>query len=206
AGDVGGWVLLLLGGRLWLLLCGRGDVWRHLGDGDVVLREILQLVPVSPRPRLGGLGRHLGLLGFRAFLRFRFGVRGKRFLFLELDVAVRAGDLALALGAGTALVPATVAAATAAAVAVPAAVTALFQMPVIGRLDIGDVQEAVAAHAEVNEGRLDARLDVDDASLVDVVDVALVAGPLDVQFLQHSILEDGDAAFLRLEDVDQHYF
>src|SRR5262249_19242307 len=91
--EVGGWVLLLLGVRLGFLLCGPGDVWGRLGHGDVVLGQLFrQVVPVLPRPRLGGLGRHLGFLGFRAFLRFRLGVRGELLFFLELDVAVRAGD------------------------------------------------------------------------------------------------------------------
>src|SRR5262249_39082336 len=110
------------------------------------------------------------------------------------------------------LVPAPPAAAPAvaapvAAVAPLAAVPApLFEVPVVGRLDVGDVQEAIAAHAEIDERRLDARLDVDNAALVDVADVALVAGPLDVQLLQDAVLDDGDAALLGLEHVDQHFF
>ena len=80
-----------------------------------------------------------------------------------------------------------------------------FQVPVIGRIDVRDVQEAVAADAEIDERRLDARLDVDDAALVDVADVALVAGALDVEFFEHAVFDDGDAAFLRLEDVDEHF-
>src|SRR5262249_19780121 len=79
------------------------------------------------------------------------------------------------------------------------------QVAVVRRLDVGDVQEAVAADAEVHERRLDARLDVDDAALVDVADVALVAGALDVQLLQDAVLQDGDAALLRLQHVDEHF-
>ena len=88
-----------------------------------------------------------------------------------------------------------------------AAVVALLveQVAVVRRLDVGDVQEAVAADAEIDERRLDARLDVDDAALVDVADVALVAGPLDVQLFQHAVLDDGDAALLGLQDVDEHF-
>ncbi len=74
------------------------------------------------------------------------------------------------------------------------------------RLDVADVQKAVAADAEVDEGRLDARLEVDDLSLVDVADVVVLAGPFDVELFQHSIFNDGDPAFFRLADVDQHFF
>src|SRR5205085_5447841 len=93
----------------------------------------------------------------------------------------------------------------AAAVAAGALAAAALQVPVVGRLHVGDVQEAVAAHAEIDERRLDARLDVDDAALVDVADVALGAGPLHVELFQHAVLHDGDAALLGLQDVDQHF-
>ena len=43
------------------------------------------------------------------------------------------------------------------------------------RLDVADVQEAVAADAEIDERRLDARLQVDDAAFVNVADVVLLA-------------------------------
>ena len=76
----------------------------------------------------------------------------------------------------------------------------------VGRLDIGDVEESVAADAEIDEGGLDARLDVDDLALVDVADVALVAGALDVQLFEDAILENGDPAFLGLQHVDEHFF
>ena len=73
------------------------------------------------------------------------------------------------------------------------------------RLDVADVQEAVAAHAEIDEGRLDARLQVDDDPLVDVAHVAVLAGALDVELFQDAVFDDRDPAFLRLRDVDQHF-
>ena len=73
------------------------------------------------------------------------------------------------------------------------------------RLDVADVQEAVPAHAEIHKRRLDARLQVDDDSFVDVSDVIVLSGPFDVQFFEHSVLNDRDAAFFRLRDVDQHF-
>ncbi len=73
------------------------------------------------------------------------------------------------------------------------------------RLDVADVQEAVAADAEIDEGRLDARLQVDDDAFVDVADVTVLAGPLDVQLFQDPVFNDRDPAFFRLGDVDQHF-
>ena len=73
------------------------------------------------------------------------------------------------------------------------------------RLDVADVQEAVAAHAEIDEGGLDARLQVDHHALVDVSYVIVLSGPFDVQLFEHSVFNDRDAAFFRLRDVDQHF-
>src|SRR5262249_5372004 len=98
-----------------------------------------------------------------------------------------------------------VAVAAGAAPLAAALAAALLQVAVVGGLDVGDVQEAVAADAEIDERRLDARLDVDDAALVDVADVALVAGALHVQLLEDAVLQDGDAALLGLQHVDQHF-
>ena len=66
------------------------------------------------------------------------------------------------------------------------------------RFDIGNVEKAVAADAEVDERGLNARFDVDDAALVDVADVVLVAGAFDVEFFQDAVFEDGDAALFGL--------
>src|SRR5262249_23517698 len=98
--------------------------------------------------------------------------------------------------------------AVAAAGAAPPAVVraALLQMTVVGRLDVGDVQEAVAADAEIDERRLDARLDVHDPALVDVAHIALMARALHGQSLEDAVLDDGDAALFGLEQVDEHFF
>jgi hypothetical protein len=77
---------------------------------------------------------------------------------------------------------------------------------IILRLDVGDVEEPVAAHREVDERRLDGRLEINDLALVDVAGVTLVARPLDVELFEDPVLDDGDTAFLGLEDVDQHFF
>ena len=66
--------------------------------------------------------------------------------------------------------------------------------------------EAIAADTEVDEGGLDARLDIDDASLVDVAHVALGACALHVKLFENAVLDDRDTNFLRLEAVDQHFF
>src|SRR5205085_729751 len=52
---------------------------------------------------------------------------------------------------------------------------------------VADVQEPVAPEPEVDERRLDARLDVDDAALVDVADVGGGAGPLHVQLFELAV-------------------
>ena len=46
---------------------------------------------------------------------------------------------------------------------------------------------------------------IDDFSLVDVADVVVLAGALDVELFQHAVLHDRDPAFLGLRDVDQHF-
>jgi hypothetical protein len=77
---------------------------------------------------------------------------------------------------------------------------------IVLRLDVGDVEESVAAHGEVDESRLDSRLEVDDLSLINVAGVTFVAGTLDIQLLEDAVLDDGDPAFLGLQDIDQHFF
>src|SRR5581483_6057862 len=77
--------------------------------------------------------------------------------------------------------------------------------PEVGGHQVGDMKEAVAAQAEINEGGLDARLDVGDAPLVDVADVRGGAGSLHVQFFESSVIQEGDSAFLALRDVNQHF-
>ena len=72
-------------------------------------------------------------------------------------------------------------------------------------LDVADVQEAVAADAEIDEGRLDARLQVDDDAFIDVADVAVLPRALHVQLFQGPVFHDRDPAFLRLRDIDQHF-
>src|SRR5438128_429172 len=92
----------LLGDRFGLLLSRRRDLRRRLGDGDVFLQLGRRglglgqfLLPASPRLVFGRFGRNLGLLGIR-LLDLGFAIRGQAFLFLELDVAIRAGHVALA--------------------------------------------------------------------------------------------------------------
>ena len=75
----------------------------------------------------------------------------------------------------------------------------------IGRQQVGDVQEAVAAQAKVDERRLNRRLDVHHLALVDVIDVGGGAGSLHVKFFEHSVFHEGDSAFFALGDVNQHF-
>src|SRR5262249_26030470 len=85
----------------------------------------------------------------------------------------------------------------------PAVVGAtLLQVAVIGRLHIGHVQKTVAPDTEIHERCLNTRLNVDDAALVNIADVTLLTGAFDVQFFQNAILDNGDPAFLGLQDVN----
>jgi hypothetical protein len=78
-------------------------------------------------------------------------------------------------------------------------------MLVVLEFNVADVEKPVATHAEIDEDRLDAGLDIDDAAFIDVADAVLDAPPFDIKLLQHAILEDSDPAFFGLEDVDQHF-
>ena len=73
------------------------------------------------------------------------------------------------------------------------------------RFDVADVEEPVAADAEVDEGGLDARFQVDDAALVDIARVVVLAGSFNVQFFEQAVLHDRNPAFFRLRDVDQDF-
>jgi hypothetical protein len=81
----------------------------------------------------------------------------------------------------------------------------LMPVVVLG-LDVGHVEKAIASDREVDERGLDRRLEVDDLPLVDIAGVALVAGPFDVELLEDAVFDDGNAAFLGLEHVDEHFF
>ena len=74
------------------------------------------------------------------------------------------------------------------------------------RFDVRDVEEAVAADREIDERGLNGRLEVDDASFINVAREALVAGSLDVKLFENTVFDDGDPAFLGLFHVDQHFF
>lgn len=68
------------------------------------------------------------------------------------------------------------------------------------------MQKAVATDAEIHKGGLDTRLDIDDAAFVDIPHIAFLAGPLNVQFFEDPIFDDGNPAFLGLQNIDEHFF
>lgn len=86
-----------------------------------------------------------------------------------------------------------------------AATTTNIKVLVVSRVYVRHVQEAVASDAEIDECGLNARLDVDDLAFVNIADVTFLTRPFDVKFFEDSIFENGDSAFLRLEDVDKHF-
>ncbi len=65
------------------------------------------------------------------------------------------------------------------------------------------MQKGRAFQPDVDECRLHARQRAHDLALVDVRDDAEVAAALDMHLLQHPVLHNGDACFLR-RDVDQN--
>src|SRR4029079_10916084 len=72
----------------------------------------------------------------------------------------------------------------------------------VGRHQVADVQEPVAPQAEIDERRLDRRLDARDTTLVNVPDVRRGAGALHVKLFELPAIQQGDAALLALGDVD----
>ena len=74
----------------------------------------------------------------------------------------------------------------------------------VGRQHVADMQEAVDATAKADKRRADARLDVDNFALIDVTEIGLPVRQLDVQLLQHAILDHCNPALLRIQGVHQH--
>ena len=72
------------------------------------------------------------------------------------------------------------------------------------RVEVGDVEEAVRAFAEVDERGLDRGLDIDDARLVDRADIRGGRGALAVELRKFALLEDRDAHLIAGNIVDDH--
>jgi hypothetical protein len=64
-------------------------------------------------------------------------------------------------------------------------------------VDVGDVEEGGALEADVDERRLHPGQHASDLAGVDVADPAALERSLDVQLLDRTVLDDGDAGFLR---------
>jgi hypothetical protein len=50
--------------------------------------------------------------------------------------------------------------------------------------DIADMEKAIAADAEIDEGGLNARFQIDNPTFVDVADVIVLAGPFNIKFFE----------------------
>jgi hypothetical protein len=74
------------------------------------------------------------------------------------------------------------------------------------RLNIADVQKPIPADTKIDERRLDARLQIDDPTPVDVSYKVVLAGSFGIQFLQNSIFQYRDPTLLGLRHIDQHFF
>ncbi len=71
--------------------------------------------------------------------------------------------------------------------------------------DIADMEKSIPTDTEVDEGRLNARFEIDDLAFVDVSDVVVLTGSLGVELFKNSIFEDGDPTFFGLRDIDEHF-
>jgi len=68
------------------------------------------------------------------------------------------------------------------------------------------MQEPVSTDTKVDKRRLDARLQIDDPTPVDVSYKVVLAGAFGIQFLQNSVFQYRDPTFFGLRHVDQHFF
>ena len=71
-------------------------------------------------------------------------------------------------------------------------------------MKVGDVQEAGSSLPVIDERSLNRRLDVRDATFVDVAYVRRAGETLRIQLLKMSVQEDGDPAFFTGRTVHQH--
>ena len=70
--------------------------------------------------------------------------------------------------------------------------------------DLAGMEEGVLVDPDVHEGGLEAGVDVQHLTLVDVADERLLGLALDVVLLEDAVVEDRDADLLGLEGVDEH--
>ena len=74
----------------------------------------------------------------------------------------------------------------------------------IPKADLVEREERVALGTDVDERRLDRRMNPPDDTLVDIALQMLAAERLDLEGLELAVLNDPDAALFRMGDVDQH--
>ena len=65
------------------------------------------------------------------------------------------------------------------------------------------MQKSVTANTDINEGRLDGRLDIDNPALVDIAQVFLFRCTLVIELVQPAILKNPNTDLLRLDRIDQ---
>ena len=74
----------------------------------------------------------------------------------------------------------------------------------VAEADLVEGQKGVALGADVDEGGLDRRMDAPNDPLVDVPLQVLPAEGFDLEGLELAVVNDPDAALLRVGDVDEH--
>ena len=65
------------------------------------------------------------------------------------------------------------------------------------------MQKSVTANTDINEGRLDGRLYIDNPALVDIPQVFLFRCALVIELVQPAILKNPNTDLLRLDRIDQ---
>ena len=65
------------------------------------------------------------------------------------------------------------------------------------------MQKSVTADTDINEGRLDGRLYIDNPAFVDITQVFLFRRTLVIELVQPAILKNPDTDLLRLNRIDQ---
>jgi hypothetical protein len=81
----------------------------------------------------------------------------------------------------------------------------LNEMSVVLVFDIADMQESVAADAEIDEGSLNAGFDVDNFTFVDVSDVVFCTAAFYVELFEDAVFDDRNPTFLGLQDIYEHF-
>ena len=78
-------------------------------------------------------------------------------------------------------------------------VTTLFE---ISRLNVANMQETIASNTKVYKDSLDTWFKINNLAFVNVADVVVLAGSLNIEFFKPSVFDDRDPILFGLRCVD----